>query len=134
MTTAKKPPPLSLSLSDLPALKAPLHGGTFIGLTTVPDGTHHAVVLLPDKPPKRLPWKQACAWAKKLKATLPSRPVAALIFANARDLVEPSWHWTSEADGPSDAWYCCFGDGFQSCNLQSCEGGAVAVRLIPLNP
>lgn len=91
----------TIKFSELPALKAPLLGGAFIGLTTLLDGTHHAVVLLADKSPKRLPWKQATAWAKKLKATLPTRPVAALIFANARDLVEPNWHWTSEAEGPS---------------------------------
>ena len=42
----------------LPALGADLEGGTFCGLTTKPDGTHHAVVLLADKPAERLNWTE----------------------------------------------------------------------------
>lgn len=115
----------------LPALGAPLDGGTFAGLTTKKDGTHHAVVLLPEQA-KRLTWKKAMNWAKKQGAELPSRPVAALLFANAKDQLKPTWHWTSEENDASYAWHCFFGHGTQTFDHKSYGGGAVAVRLIPL--
>ncbi len=121
----------SISLSTLPALGASLHGGIFAGLTTRKDGTHCAVVLLPDQGTD-LTWKKAINWAQKLDAELPSRPVAALLFANAKDQLRPKWHWTSESYDASNAWDCSFYVGGQSYNHLSYEGAAVAVRLIPL--
>ena len=121
----------SISLSTLPALGAALHGGTFAGLTTKQDGTHHAVILLPDQGTD-LTWKKACNWAQKLEAELPSRPVAALLFANVKDQLRPKWHWTSESYDASYAGFCYFTDGFQGDSHESYEGAAVAVRLIPL--
>jgi hypothetical protein len=75
-----------MKLSALPALLQPLEGGLFAGVCTTPDGTHHAVVLLPDAPADRLNWADAMAWAESLGegAQLPSRPVAALLYANAK--------------------------------------------------
>jgi len=122
---------LSTSLSTLPALGAALHGGIFAGLTTRKDGTHCAVVLLPDQGTD-LTWKKACNWAQKLEAELPSRPVAALLFANVKDQLRPKWHWTSEGYDASYAWSCHFGFGHQFSYHKSYEGAAVAVRLIPL--
>ncbi len=122
---------LSISLSTLPALGASLHGGIFAGLTTRKDGTHCAVVLLPDQGTD-LTWKKAINWAQKLDAELPSRPVAALLFANVKDQLRPKWHWTSEGYDASYAWYCVFGYGHQYVSRKSYEGAAVAVRLIPL--
>lgn len=122
---------LSTSLSTLPALGAALHGGIFAGLTTRKDGTHCAVVLLPDQGTD-LTWKKACNWAQKLEAELPSRPVAALLFANVKDQLRPKWHWTSEGYDASYAWFCDFYDGTQFSYLKSYVGAAVAVRLIPL--
>ena len=77
-----------MKLSDLPAIGQPLAAGIFVGLTTRADGTHHAVVLLADKPPTDLGWRQAMDWAKGIDAELPTRPVAALLFANAKDQFE----------------------------------------------
>ena len=122
---------LSISISPLPALGAALHGGIFAGLTTRKDGSHCAVVLLPDQGTD-LTWKNACNWAQKLEAELPSRPVAALLFANVKDQLRSAWHWTSESDGASYAWGCYFGNGSQNYDRKSYEGSAVAVRLIPL--
>jgi len=122
---------LSTSLSTLPALGAALHGGIFAGLTTRKDGTHCAVVLLPDQGTD-LTWKKACNWAQKLEAELPSRPVAALLFANVKDQLRPKWHWTSEGYDASFAWGCNFNYGAQFSYHKSYEGAAVAVRLIPL--
>ena len=124
--------PAALSIATLPPLKAPLEGGTFAGLTTLPDGTHHAVVLLPDAPGSRLPWQQAMDWAAGIGARLPSRAIAALLYANVRSSLQPKWHWTDETEGASCAWGCVFSDGYQHYGGRSYEGSAVAVRLIPL--
>lgn len=123
---------LSISLSTLPAIGAALHGGIFAGLTTRKDGSHCAVVLLPDQVAS-ITWKKAVNWAQKLEAELPSRPVAALLFANVKDQLRPAWHWTSESYDASYAWYChFFFSGSQDYGLKSYGGSAVAVRLIPL--
>ena len=125
-------------LQLLPALGAAFEGGIFCGLTTKPDGTHHAVVLLPDAPAERLKWADAMAWAEALGngAQLPTRPVAALLFANAKPQFEEAWHWTSEvdADDSSCAWDqdFYFGGGDQSYYHKSYAGRARAVRLIQL--
>jgi hypothetical protein len=128
----KDPQPASaISLASLPAIGADLEGGTFAGLTTKPDGTHCAVVLLPDAGTD-LTWTKAKAWAKKQGGELPSRPVAALLFANVKASLQPRWHWTSDEYDASYAWRCDFGYGTQSHGHKSYEGSAVAVRQIPL--
>jgi hypothetical protein len=121
-----------MQFADLPPLGQPLDCGLFAGLITTPDGTHHAVVLLADKPAAKLTWKKAMNWAEKLGAALPTRPVAALLCANAKDQFEPAWHWTSEAFDGSYAWSQYFDNGFQSCSPKSYEGRCRAVRLIQL--
>ena len=123
----------ALPLTSLPALKQPLEGGIFCGVITLPDGKHYAVVKLDAKPEKRMPWKAAMAWAKKVGGKLPSRAIAALLFSVAKDLFEPNWHWTNEPEGSSYAWFCFFYDGYQGCYGTSHDGSAVAVRLIPLS-
>jgi len=128
----KDPQPANtISLASLPAIGADLDGGTFAGLTTKPDGAHCAVVLLPDNGTD-LTWAKAKAWAKKQGGELPSRPVAALLFANVKASLKPKWHWTSDEYDASYAWYCNFVYGTQGFTLKSFEGSAVAVRLIPL--
>jgi hypothetical protein len=123
-----------MKLSALPALLQPLEGGLFAGVCTTPDGTHHAVVLLADKHAEQLTWKHAMDWAAALGAVLPTRPMAALLFANAKAQFEPDWHWTSESFDGSYAWTQYFLYGDQSLNHKSCEGRARAVRLIQLTP
>lgn len=120
-----------MSITDLPAIGQPLDGGTFAGLTTKPDGAHCAVVLLPDNGTD-LTWAKAKAWAKEQGGELPSRPVAALLFANVKASLQPRWHWTSEEYDASFAWLCYFGNGGQIFSLKSFEGSAVAVRYIKI--
>ena len=120
-----------MSITDLPAIGQPLDGGTFAGLTTKPDGAHCAVVLLPDNGTD-LTWAKAKAWAKEQGGELPSRPVAALLFANVKASLQPRWHWTSEEYDASLAWLCYFGNGGQIFSLKSFEGSAVAVRYIKI--
>ena len=120
-----------LSMASLPPIGTDLEGGTFAGLTTKPDGTHFVVILLPGAGTD-LTWTKAKAWAKKQGGELPSRPVAALLFANVKSALQPRWHWTSEEEDASSAWGCDFGNGYQHYYHKSFAGGAVAVRLIPL--
>ena len=121
-------------LSSVPALKQPWEGGTFVGITMLADGKLYAIVQLDAKPPKRLTWKKAMEWAASVGGCLPSRPVAALMFALAKDLLTPDWYWTSEqfAEDTDYAWCCDFYDGFQGYYRQRSDGCAVAVRMIPL--
>jgi len=121
----------SISFQQLPAIGAQLAEGIFFGLTTKPDGTHCAAILLPTRGTS-LKWKAAKAWAAEQGGELPSRPVAALLFANLKAQLKPTWHWTSDEAGASYAWLCYFFNGYQDVNLKSYEGSAVAVRLIPL--
>jgi hypothetical protein len=123
---------MNTTFANLPAIGQPLDAGTFYGVTTTPDGQHHAVVLLEEKPGERLTWKQAMNWADKVGGQLPSRPVAALLYANAKAQFEEDWHWTNEESSASCAWYCYFYDGYQLTNHESYEGCARAVRLIHL--
>lgn len=121
----------TIQIAALPALGQPLAGGTFAGLVTQSDGTHAAIVLLPEKG-KDLSWQKAKAWAEELGAQLPTRPMAALLFANVKSQLTPEWHWTSDEYNASFAWICTFYDGYQFLYHESYEGYAVAVRLIPL--
>lgn len=121
----------AITLSALPALGAPLDTGIFAGINTAKDGTHCAVVLLPGAG-TGLTWTKAKAWAKKQGGELPSRLVAALLFANVKSALQPRWHWTSDEEDASYAWYCLLYSGNQNLTRKSYEGSAVAVRLIPL--
>ncbi|MGB3068462.1 MAG: hypothetical protein WBC18_07940 [Ottowia sp.] len=131
MKAAAKAP--ALTFTTLPAIGTSLSGGTYAGLISQPDGTAVAVVVLPERK-EDLTWRQATTWAKKQGGQLPTRPVAALLFANVKDALAPQWHWTCEesAWNASCAWGCDFSLGYQYGNLKSYRGSAVAVRLIPI--
>jgi len=122
---------MTTSFTTLPALGAPLDGGIFAGIITRPDGTHCAVVRLPENG-TGLTWKKALAWAAKQGGELPTRPVAAMLFGNVKATLPSGWHWTSEEFDASCAWYCYFNHGYQFHDDKSSQGSAVAVRLIPL--
>lgn len=121
----------TIDLASLPPIGKSIDGGTFAGLTTKPDGTHCAVVLLPGTGTD-LTWTKAKAWAKKQGGELPSRPVAALLFANVKASLQPRWHWTSDEYDASSAWTCYFSYGCQYGFHESYEGSAVAVRYIKI--
>ena len=128
---ADSPATTTLTLGVLPPLGQSLEGGTFAGITTLADGKHVAVVLLPIKA-EDINWKDAMDLAASQGGELPSRAVAALLYANVKPQPTPRWHWTNEAYSASSAWHCDFGNGFQDSDHKSYEGCAVAVRLIPL--
>jgi hypothetical protein len=124
----------TLTFADLPPIGAQLDAGIFIGLTTDKTGQHFAVALLPDKPKDdtELTWKKALAWADGAGGTLPTRPVSALLFANAKDQFEETWYWTSEEHGGSYAWFQYFTSGHQNITRKDDTCRARAVRLIQL--
>tara|TARA_Y100001972_G_scaffold103866_1_gene130466 strand:+ start:166 stop:585 length:420 start_codon:yes stop_codon:yes gene_type:complete len=134
------PLPTALALAALPALGAPLAGGTFAGVITQKDGQHVAVVLLPAQA-EDVAWQAAMDWATEQGGQLPTRPMAALLFANVKPQLRERWHWTNETldlgddddDDASCAWICDFYYGGQSYDHKSYEGCAVAVRCIPLS-
>ncbi len=125
--------PNPITFAELPALGAPLEAGKFAGVSTQADGTHVAVLLLPDQA-SDIEWANATEWAAQLGGLLPTRPIAAMLFANVKSLLRPDWHWTSDEESASYAWYCNFYYGYQYYLHKSFEGSAVAVRLIPLIP
>jgi hypothetical protein len=120
-----------MKFTDLPTLGAPLEGGTFCGIVTMPYGTHVAVVLLPERG-EDLDHPAVVAWAQERGGQLPTRPIAALLFANCKQLLQPGWHWCLEIDEESCAWLCHFGNGGQHSVHKSFGGSAVAVRLIKI--
>ena len=128
-TTTQK----TIRLGDLPAICKPLDGGHFGGIITNSKGQHCAVVLLPEQG-SNLTHAKAKAWAKKLGGQLPTRPVAAMLFANLKKLLREEWHWTADTQGASYAWVCSFISGYQNDSRKSSEVSAVAVKLIPLQP
>ena len=120
-----------MNLQSLPQLGQPIDAGIFAGVITRPDGTHCAVIRLPENGTK-LTWKKAMTWAKEQGGELPSRPVEALLFANVKAALPSGWHWTSEEAAACRAWLCGFPDGDIYFLHKGYEGSAVAVRLIPL--
>ena len=122
-----------IEFSNLPTLGAPLAGGIFVGVITQPDGTHAALALLPDRA-EDITWQAATEWAEKLGGQLPTRPMAAMVFANTQERPQRGWHWSCETyeQDASYAWDCNFGYGYQSHGPKIYEGSAVAVRTIPL--
>jgi hypothetical protein len=132
MTTATETKSITFAVVAALAIGAPLEGGTFQGILTLPSGSHVAVVLLADKPSKELGWADAKAWAESINGELPSRPAAAMLFANAKGQFEQDWHWTSEAHSGSLAWMQTFFNGDQYWSGVSNECCARAVRMIPL--
>lgn len=120
----------TLSFSSLPALRAAIDGGTFQGITTLPDGTHCAVIFLAIADQDR-DHKGRLAWAKELGGVLPTRAIFNLVLTTLATDLPLNWYGTSEEYGASDAWHCR-SSGSQGFISRSAEGGAVAVRLIPL--
>ena len=108
------------------------NGEHYAGLVLDADGnpSHHVILLPGDE--DDLTFYQAKEWAAKQGGELPSRPVAALLFANVKASLQLGWHWTSEEFDASFAWICYFDDGHQFYGRKSFEGSAVAVRYIKI--
>jgi hypothetical protein len=90
----------------------------------------HHLILMADRPSKRLNWQDAKAWASKIGGALPDRQEQALLFANCKAHLDSGWHWSSQEheEDASYAWGCDFLGGDQYDTRKSYEGSAVAVR------
>lgn len=121
----------------------PGQGGIYAGLVRGRDGQPDAhLIVATARPAARLAWKLAIEWARGVQAdghtdfTLPTRFESAVLFGNVGELFEPNWYWTRteyEHDG-SYAWFQYFDYGSQFYYHKSCEGRAVAVRRLLINP
>jgi len=134
MTTKTKSELATIAFAALPALLEPLDGGTFAGITTLEDGTHCAVVLLSVAPKdERYTYAKAKAYAESFGGQHPPKAVWSLLYVTCRGLIPKRWYWADELDGSSYAWGCLFFDsGHIFYEDRNSEGGAVAVRLIPI--
>jgi hypothetical protein len=118
--------------TDLPPIGSHFAGGLYAGIVTAADSAPYALILLPDKPAKRLAWQPAKDWATTLNATLPNRVEGALLFANLGSHFEPYWHWLETQYSESSAWNQDFGYGYQYGSGKKYEARARAVRRLVL--
>lgn len=128
-----KAQPTSVTLPSAPIQLQP--GERYAGVVLDEQGQFkHHLILLPQRPSKRLPWQDAMDWAEGIGGALPDRQEQALLFANCKPHLEAAWHWSCQQhdEDASSAWGCDFSNGSQSTSRKSSEGSAVAVRR--LNP
>lgn len=121
-----------MNFSQLPTIGQPLEGGIFAGISTREDGAHVAVVLLPDRSDRNMPWGEAMSWAEQCGGELPSRPVLTLLFSNLKDRLDEDWYWTNEEYDEFFAWRGWFPSGGHAGNQKDNEGRVRAVRLIEI--
>jgi len=92
----------------------------------------HHLVLMADLPDSDLGWQDAMDWAEGVGGSLPTRQEQALLYANCKAHLRPTWHWSCETheSNASDAWDCNFYDGYQHYSHKGAAGGARAVRRL----
>ena len=128
MTETK--PAATQAATALPKIGEAFHGGIYAGITTGKDGVPYALIVLTHVSASDLTWKQAMKFAADLGGDLPSRPEAALLFANLKDKFEPTWYWTNEEFSKTSAWCQGFSYGDQSIYYEGYELSARAVRRL----
>lgn len=115
-------------------------GGVFAGVMRGENGQPDYLLIVHAEQSPAKPWQQQLDWAKGLQADghqdfrLPTRREMLVLYANAKDLFEDAWYWTSESNAslPSDAWLQDFGDGYQGYGLKGFSYRARAVRSVIL--
>ena len=124
------------TIIKVPAATIKLRPGEhYAGLVLKNDGTPaHHLVLMAERPDRRLTWEGAKDWASKIGGALPTQREAPLIFAHCRSHTPPAWHWLIETHGGdgSYAWTYYSGTGSQDCSQKAREHHVVAVRRIPI--
>lgn len=112
--------------------------GIYVGVARAEDDLPeaHLVLLNETFGGRKAPWREAVEMAADLDdgAMLMSRSEGALVYANAREVVDSTrWHWLRTQAGPRAAWYQDFYDGTQYGNYDLSAGGVVrAVRRFAL--
>ena len=95
----------------------------------------HQLVLLPQRPDKRLNWDDAKAWAASVGGDLPSPQEQALLFTNCRDALPMTWCWSNK-EHEKDASFavdCHFNNGSTKFAVKGYLNSAVAVIRIALD-
>ena len=110
-------------------------GEHYAGAVLDENGRHlHHLILIAHRPASKLNWQDAVDWASGnlVNGHLPTRQELALLYANCKPHLEPTWHWSCETheDDASYAWHCFFDDGYQYGLHKSYEGSVVAVRRV----
>ena len=108
-------------------------GEHYAGAVLDADGEHqHHLVLMAPRPEAKLAWQAAMDWAEEVGGALPTRQEQALLYANCKPHLQPTWHWSCQEheDDASSAWDSYFGHGGQYGDHKSFEGSAVAVRRV----
>ncbi len=108
-------------------------GEHYAGAVLDADGGHqHHLVLMAPRPEAKLAWQAAMDWAEEVGGALPTRQEQALLYANCKPHLQPTWHWSCQEheDDASYAWFCIFYYGTQYYGPKSFEGSAVAVRRV----
>lgn len=118
----------TIRFADLPALLAPIDGGEFMGILTLPSGQHAAMVSLGIHT-ANANHQAAKAWAADQGGVLPSRAAFNLLRETLGDKLPENAYWTSGKVGYSGARYCLSG-GLQFNDFCSAELGVVAVRRV----
>jgi len=118
----------------IPAVEIELRPGErYAGAVLDADGhlSHHLVEMA-QRPTGKINWQAAMNWAASVDGDLPSPQEQALLYANCKPHLDPSWHWSNKTheEDASYAWGCNFYDGYQDGLLKSYEGSAVAVRRV----
>lgn len=108
-------------------------GEHYAGAVLDADGNHmHDLVLMAQRPGKKLNWQDAMNWAEEVGGSLPTRQEQALLFANCKPHLQPEWHWSNESheSDASSAWHCDFRIGHQDNAHKFYQFAAVAVRRV----
>jgi len=108
-------------------------GEVYAGLVLDDTGkpSHHLVLLPGDA--QGVTWQGAINWAATVGGELPTRSEQSLLFANAKQHIEPDWYWSAEShSNVSCAWGQSFSYGGQSLGRKSSEERARSVRRIAL--
>jgi hypothetical protein len=99
-------------------------GERYVGVVLDAEGhVRHHLVLMAQRPASRLNWQDAMDWARSVGGRLPDLREQALLYANCKPYLEPTWHWSC-VDDESDAscaWHCNFKYGDQGRDLKSFE-------------
>lgn len=132
-TPAADTPPRAQLCITIPTMSP---GQRYAGIELDAQGTPTAhLVVLPARTTERFNFKGTQDWAQSVGGEAPSPEQFALIKANCPDVLTESWYWTNRpyAGNASHAWY--FGsDGLTHYTSRSAQGGALAVRRLPINP
>ena len=109
-------------------------GERYAGAKLHSDGSFsHDVIVLAARTDDDYSFQGAQEWAKANGGDAPSPEECALIKANCPEVLTKSWVWTNRphAENASYAWYF-YSHGDCYYNHKSAQGGALAVRLIPI--